>query len=451
MKATPESYFCNECGEVFPKWLGRCPSCGAWNSFQKIPAADRASVATPNAGGHDLLDSAATANELPDVTPLPTRIPECDRVLGGGFVPGGSILFGGQPGIGKSTLALQIFLQYAGAVYFTGEESAAQVLQRAKRISGKELPAGSHIISTTVVEDIARTITTHKPALAVVDSIQMVGPGGMAGSLGSIREGAFALCAAARAAGTALLIIGHVTKTDELAGPKILEHMVDTVLYLEGDPQSEVRILRATKNRFGSTAEIGVFAMNEDGLQEQSSAENLFLAHQLPDAIGSAITITCEGSRSFLLEVQALTVKTNFGQPRRTAQGFALSRMHVLLAVISKYTSFSCETVDAYLNVVGGMSIREPAADLAVCMAMLSSLAQKPLPAQSIFLGEVGLSGEIRPVVRMGARMHEAIKMGYSTIYAPEGKKGEKLPTGGQHIPCRSIQELVSKVFAGNL
>lgn len=446
--AQKQNWLCGECGEVFGKWSGRCPSCEAWNTIKEFREAKLAGGKSAGKAGRDLQKEKASDPTSPPRERISTKIEEVDRVLGGGFFPGSLILFGGAPGIGKSTLALQVFLKTSDALYFSGEESVEQVLHRAERVTKSAGEKSGHVFATNSLEDICETIAKNKPSLSVIDSIQMVGSESSTfGQLSQLRENAEVFLKLAKSTGTAILVIGHVTKSDEIAGPKILEHIVDVVLRLEGEGSSEVRILNSPKNRYGSTLEVGVFEMRNRGLEEMKNPSEFFLAERAENAAGSAIAVIREGARNFLLEIQVLTVKTNFGQPRRTSHGVPLSKFHLLLAVVSKFTPFKCGEYDAYASVVGGMKISEPAADLAICAAILSSRAEKEIPADTVILGEVGLSGEVRSVANLEARLAEAAKLGFKKAIIPRTRGKIKLPAGLKTTEVRSVLELVNVVF----
>ncbi len=440
MAKAKTQYVCSECGDSFPQWFGKCPSCGAFNTLKAFREAKvNTSTGKKLSAGVDLIDQKQDKKSS-NLKRIKTNIDEINRVLGGGFFPGSVTLFGGHPGIGKSTLALQTFLQLENAFYFSGEESQDQVLSRAQRIDpqAKELK----VFSTNALEDIITTVQTHNPAFVVIDSIQMVGlQETNFGSVSQIRENAEVLIKLAKSTGTTILLIGHVTKNDELAGPKILEHLVDVVLYLEGERTSDLRILRTTKNRFGSTLEVGVFEMRSEGLSELKNPSEFFLAERAQEAFGSVITVVRDGARNFLLELQVLTVKTNFGQPRRTARGVDLNKFHLLLAVISKLTPFPCENFDAYLNIIGGLRIQDPASDLAVIAAVLSSRAEKEISASTVVFGEVGLSGEVRHVPGIDSRITECAKLGFKTVICPKLPKGFKAPNDVKIIEVKHIGE----------
>ncbi len=449
-KTTPQ-FLCSDCGETFSKWLGKCPNCSAWNTIKEFHESRVLPTKSNAISGKNLAEEAAHYNvtHYNIMSRLASGFEEMDRVIGGGFFPGSLVLFGGAPGIGKSTLALQVFLHMENALYFSGEESREQILHRVGRVETRRVASlQEKIFSTNSLEDIVATIEKNKPALAIVDSIQMVGmENSSLGQLSQLRENAEIFLKLAKSTGTVIIVIGHVTKNEEIAGPKILEHIVDTVLQLEGEKNSEVRILRASKNRFGSTLEVGVFEMTGTGMKELKNPSEFFLSERAENAFGSAITVMREGSRNFLIEIQALTVKTNFGQPRRTSHGLDLSKFHLLLAVVSKFTPFHCEMFDAYLNVVSGMKISEPAADLAVVAAILSSRAEKEIPADTVILGEVGLSGEIRSVAYLEARLHEAEKLGFKKAIVPRIRSKMEMPKKIKIVEVKSIAELVRAAF----
>lgn len=339
-------------------------------------------------------------------------------------------------------------------MYFSGEESREQVLNRAERLLGSaesglpEPELANRIFSTNSLEDIITTVQSQKPDFIVVDSIQMVGlQDSRFGSVSQIRENAEVLLKLAKSTNTTVLIIGHVTKNDELAGPKVLEHLVDVVLYLEGERNSELRLLRAPKNRFGSTLEVGVFEMRGVGLQALSNPAEFFLAERAADTQGSVVTALRDGVRNFVLELQVLTVKTNFGQPRRTAHGFDLSKFHLLLAVVAKFTPFSCDQYDAYLNVIGGLRINDPAADLGIVAAVLSSRLEQEIPADTVVLGEVGLSGEVRRVQQLEARLIEVAKLGFKRVVCPVVPKGVEIPKALEVEPVKTVAQLLPVLF----
>lgn len=449
------NYMCTECGENFSKWIGQCTNCRTWNTIKefKQPGAKHKKSTQANIGKNLAKESRAT--EIKANPPrLVTKIEELDRVLGGGFFTGSVVLFGGSPGVGKSTLALQIFGVTPHALYFSGEESIQQVSHRLNRLtlpietSSQTQNNDEKIFSTHSLEDIFTTTDKNQPDLIIIDSIQMVGMAESSfGTLSHIRENAELIVKWAKQRNVTVLIIGHVTKQDEIAGPKVLEHMVDAVLRLEGEKNSDVRILRSTKNRFGSTQEVGVFRMKNTGLVELKNPSEFFLAERPEKAYGSVITVVREGNRNFLLETQVLTVATNFGQPRRTSHGVDLSKFHLLLAVISKFTPFSCQAFDAYVSVVGGFKIKEPSIDLAICAAILSSRLEKEIPAHTVVLGEVGLSGEVRSVSDLEARLIQAQKLGFKKAIVPKIRErlSERITIQIQEVS--TIGELLTRGF----
>jgi len=453
MAKSKTQYVCTECGDTTSTWLGKCPSCGAFNTLKEFREAKLKSDGGQQIQtGVDLTLASTNENNRSagEIERLEVGKTEVDRVLGGGFFPGSVTLFGGHPGIGKSTLSLQIFLALKTGFYFSGEESRDQVLNRANRLlNGKSLKGlEDRIFSTNSLEDIIATVQSHKPSFVVVDSIQMVGlQDSRFGSVSQIRENAEVLLKLAKSTNTTILIIGHVTKNDELAGPKVLEHLVDVVLYLEGERNSELRLLRAPKNRFGSTLEVGVFEMRGAGLEALSNPAEFFLAERALDTQGSVITALRDGVRNFVLELQVLTVKTNFGQPRRTSHGFELSKFHLLLAVVAKFTPFSCAQHDAYLNVIGGLKITDPAADLAIVAAVLSSRLEQEIPADTVVLGEVGLSGEVRRVQQLDARLAEIAKLGFTRVICPKVPAGINVPKELKVEAIKTVSQLLPVLF----
>ena len=455
-------YRCTECGADHPKWAGRCDVCGAWNSLVE-EVAIRAAVtggASRRAGGTRTLaegGSVAVTPRLRDVSGSESRrwktgIDEFDFVLGGGIVPGSMILIGGEPGIGKSTLLLQVAarLQSAGqsTLYASGEESALQIKLRADRLA--EDAGDVTLLSETNLETVLTTAAAAAPAVLVVDSIQTVFTGdleGAPGNVGQVRECAARLMRFAKESGTAVFVVGHVTKGGGIAGPKTLEHIVDTVLYFEGENSLDHRVLRATKNRFGSVDEIGVFRMAEDGLVPVANPSELFLGDRGMHASGSAVTALIEGSRPILIEVQALAAKAGFGTPQRVATGYDARRLALLLAVLDKRAGLSFAQLDVFLNVVGGVRLQEPAGDLAVAAALASSVYDRMLPHEAVFIGEVGLGGEIRPVSQAERRLAEAANMGMTTAYLAERAVPKRVPRELRAVGVRTISELFERVF----
>ncbi|HEY2065669.1 MAG TPA: DNA repair protein RadA [Gemmatimonadaceae bacterium] len=459
---TKTVYRCTECGADHPKWAGRCDVCNAWNSLVEEAVAK----AAPSGGASRRAGGARTLAEGGSVAPTPrlrevsgsesqrwtTGIDEFDFVLGGGLVPGSMILIGGEPGIGKSTLLLQVAarLQNAGhaTLYASGEESNLQVKLRADRLG--EDASDVQLLSETNLETILATASAVSPAVLVVDSIQTVFTAdleGAPGNVGQVRECAARLMRFAKESGTAVFVVGHVTKGGGIAGPKTLEHIVDTVLYFEGENSLDHRVLRATKNRFGSVDEIGVFRMAEDGLTPVANPSELFLGDRSMHASGSAVTALLEGSRPILIEVQGLAAKAGFGTPQRVATGYDSRRLALLLAVLDKRAGLSFSQLDVFLNVVGGVRLSEPAGDLAVAASLASSVYERALPHEAVFVGEVGLGGEIRPVSQAERRLAEAANMGMTTAYLAERGVPKRIPSGLNAVGVRTIGDLFERVF----
>nr|WP_315244357.1 DNA repair protein RadA [uncultured Albidiferax sp.] len=447
-------YTCNECGGTCPKWLGKCPHCQAWNTLIE-------SVAEPVAASKNnrFAALAKTAEvmaladiEATDMDRTPTGLDELDRVLGGGIVEGGVVLIGGDPGIGKSTLLLQALdaLQRSGqkTLYVTGEESGAQVALRSRRLG--IVNSQVQVLAEIQLEKILSTLQTHRPHIAVIDSIQTVYSDQLTsapGSVAQVRECAAHLTRAAKASGVAIVLVGHVTKEGALAGPRVLEHMVDTVLYFEGDTHSSFRLVRAIKNRFGAVNEIGVFAMTEHGLKGVSNPSAIFLSQHPEPVPGSCVMVTLEGTRPLLVEIQAL-VDSGGPSPRRLSVGLDKDRLAMLLAVLHRHAGIACMDQDVFVNAVGGVRISEPAADLAVLLAITSSLRGKPLPKGFIAFGEVGLAGEVRPAPRGQERLKEAAKLGFSVAIVPKANAPKK-PIEGLTIHAVERVEQAMEVVRG--
>ena len=419
-------YTCTECGGISPKWLGKCPSCGAWNtlveSVAEGPARNRYQT---SAKGLIATQAVATLSEIEasEVDRQPTGVDELDRVLGGGIVAGGVVLIGGDPGIGKSTLLLQALdalSRTLKTLYVTGEESGAQVALRSRRLG---LGASAvRVLAEIQLEKIAAAIDAEQPAVCVVDSIQTVYSDALTsapGSVAQVRECAAQLTRIAKSTGTTIILVGHVTKDGALAGPRVLEHIVDTVLYFEGDTHSSFRLVRAIKNRFGAVNEIGVFAMTEKGLKGVANPSAIFLSTHGDPVAGSCVLVTLEGTRPLLVEVQAL-VDSGGPSPRRLSVGIERDRLAMMLAVVHRHAGIAASDQDVFVNAVGGVRISEPAADLAVMLAIQSSLRGKPLPRGFLAFGEVGLAGEVRPAPRGQERLKEAAKLGFSIAIVPK-------------------------------
>ncbi len=413
-------YICSSCGEQASKWSGKCLQCQAWNSLVE-DAVDTKAFKKVQARTIEI-----SKVSLEDISSkrLLTQIDEFDRVLGEGLVHDGFTLLSGDPGIGKSTLALQIGLAFAKqgleVLYASGEESVSQISQRARRLNGTDIPNTFSLLSANQLESVVATIKKARPDFVVVDSAQTFHADevtGVAGSIVQTRHLAEVLMHLAKQEKIPVLLIGHVTKDGNLAGPKVLEHLVDTVLYFEGEKYHELRMLRALKNRFGSTTEVGIFSMNEDGLNEVKNPSEVFLKGRKKNAIGSAITVTLEGTRPFLIEVQGLTNTADYNYPKRTASGFDLNRLHLLTAVLNKHARLNLDKQDVYINITGGFRVRDPAIDLAIISSLISSRKESPIPEGVAVLGEVGLSGEIRPVAQEERRLKEIEKLGFTEAW----------------------------------
>ncbi|HJQ21770.1 MAG TPA: DNA repair protein RadA [Gemmatimonadaceae bacterium] len=446
-------YRCTECGASHAKWAGKCDACGEWNTLvEEIDTARRQAT-----GGGRRVASArpATATKLSDVkgSESPrwrTGLTEFDFALGGGVVPGSMVLIGGEPGIGKSTLLLQVAarMQRAGrrTLYASGEESPLQIRLRSDRL---EEPAGDvELLTETNLETVVATADALRPEVLVVDSIQTVFTSdleGAPGNVGQVRECAARLMRFAKDSGTTVFVVGHVTKGGGIAGPKTLEHIVDTVLYFEGENTVDHRILRATKNRFGSVDEIGVFRMTERGLEGVANPSELFLGDRSSHASGSAVTALLEGSRPVLIEVQALAAKAGFGTPQRVSTGFDSRRLALLLAVLEKRAGLSFANLDVFLNVVGGVRLQEPAGDLAIAAALASSVYDRATPTDAVFIGELGLGGEIRPVSHVERRVAEATNLGMTRVFVAERSAPR---TGNGVVPVRTIRDVFQRLFA---
>lgn len=419
-------WFCTECGASSPKWEGKCPSCGAWNTMVEEKVAATPSPLSGSGAGHPK-STPRPVNQIEAVDEPRFHMPseELNRVLGGGLVKGSIILIGGEPGIGKSTLVLQNLLAIRNRriLYVSGEESATQLKLRADRIGrGSD---NLFIVCETWLENIFSHIEDVKPEIVVVDSIQTIASDTLdssAGSVSQVRECAAALLKFAKESGVPVILIGHINKEGSLAGPKVLEHIVDAVLQFEGDSQYVYRLLRAIKNRFGNTSEIGIYEMVQRGLREVSNPSEMLLSHNAGDDLsGSAIGVTLEGIRPFLIEVQALVSTAAYGTPQRSVTGYDPKRLNMLLAVLEKRVGFKIGAKDVFLNIAGGLRVSDPALDLAVIAAILSSNVDMPVPRNWCLAGEVGLSGEIRPVTRIAQRITEAEKLGFSDMIIPAG------------------------------
>lgn len=451
MVKSKTEYVCQQCGRRAAKALGRCPQCGAWNSMvAEVVTPKRGRGPRATVGTSQPMRLTEIKGEDEDRVPLPIK--EFARVLGGGVVPGSVVLIGGDPGIGKSTLLLQLALAMAkqgSVLYISGEESERQIKNRVFRILHGELPDDLYLLTETSLEAILLAIEATDPIVVVIDSIQTTHTAELdssAGSISQVRECASRLQILAKASGAAVFLVGHVTKEGAIAGPKVLEHIVDTVLYLEGDSFHAYRLLRSVKNRFGPTTEVGVFEMGVSGMEEVPNPSETFLAERVVDSPGSAIAVTMEGTRPLLVEIQGLTSATSFGHPRRTANGVDFNRLLLTIAVLSRRVGVRLTDQDVFVNVVGGLRISEPAADLAVAAAISSSVKDLPLPSDMAFIGEVGLSGELRTVPQMPARLSEASKLGFQRVVIPKVELSDDLcPEGLQVIQVRSLREALAE------
>ena len=429
-KGKKSIFFCQNCGHEETKWLGQCPACGEWNTFVE-ERLDSGVTKGTTAAARAVRDAVRDARVLPltevtanDDERCETGIRELDRVLGGGIVPGSLVLVGGDPGIGKSTLLLQVcqrMAQMKKILYISGEESQAQIKLRANRMGS--FTVNLLLLCETNLETIRGVIEKERPELVIIDSIQTMYSEEVAsapGSVSQVRESTNIFMQLAKGLGIPIFIVGHVTKEGTVAGPRVLEHMVDTVLYFEGDRHASYRILRAVKNRFGSTNEIGVFEMRQDGLAEVENPSEYMLSGKPENASGSVVACSMEGTRPILIEIQALVCRSNFGMPRRTAAGTDYNRVNLLMAVLEKRLGLSLANCDAYVNIAGGIRMNEPAIDLGIVMAIMSSYRNRPIDEKTIVFGEVGLSGEVRAVSMPEQRVNEAKKLGFETCILPE-------------------------------
>jgi len=454
MAKTHTHWICQKCGRTTPRKMGRCPGCGEWNTMvEEVEEPSKQAGLLVGVAGSEPLRLGEIETKGLERLPLP--LGEFARVLGGGVVPGSLILVGGDPGIGKSTLLLQTAGLMAEAtgkpvLYVSGEESARQIKMRADRRSIQN--NGLFILTETRLEPILRHAERVQPVAVIVDSIQTVTSqelNSAAGSISQVRWAASQFQWWAKAGGTPVFLVGHVTKSGAIAGPKVLEHIVDTVLYLEGERFHTYRLLRSVKNRFGATSEVGVFEMRGQGMIEVANPSEAFLAERMVNAPGSAIAITMEGTRPLLVEIQALASHTSFGHPRRTANGVDFNRLLLITAVLSRRVGLRLYDQDVFANVIGGLQVGEPAADLAVAVAIASSVRDKPVKADLAVIGEVGLSGEVRAVGQTAARLKEAAQLGFRRCIVPKSLRrgGEPLPESIETIPVRSVAEAVEKAL----
>jgi DNA repair protein RadA/Sms len=451
--AVKTTYLCQQCGASAPKWAGQCQQCGAWNTLVETIAAPRAVGARAPSAARAMAGVAATT-PIGDVASaeasrLASGLGEVDRVLGGGFVPGSIVLFGGDPGIGKSTLLLQLAARLARndgtTLYVTAEESAAQIRGRAERIGA--VVDRLSLASTTDLETAVAAIEAGAPTLAVVDSVQtLTSPelAGPAGSVGQVREVAARLAEVAKAGSTCIALVGHVTKEGTVAGPRTLEHLVDAVIYLEGERLGSTRLLRAAKNRFGSTDEVGVLEMRGDGLIEVEDASRFFLESDETPTAGSAVTIALEGTRPLAVEIQALSAAASYGTPRRATTGIDTNRVLMLIAVLARHAGLNLTGHDVYVNVAGGLRIDEPAADLAVAIALASSLRERPVRSRTVFAGEVALSGRLRSAVRSERRLLEASRLGFERLVTGPARSNPGVERTAGLVIARDIRDAVA-------
>ncbi|HGI1281368.1 TPA: DNA repair protein RadA [Streptococcus pyogenes] len=447
------TFICQECDYQSPKYLGRCPNCSAWSSFVEEVEVKEVKNARVSLAGEK-----SRPVKLKDVDNISyhrtqTDMSEFNRVLGGGVVPGSLILIGGDPGIGKSTLLLQVSTQLANkgtVLYASGEESAEQIKLRSERLG--DIDNEFYLYAETNMQAIRTEIENIKPDFLIIDSIQTImSPDitGVQGSVSQVREVTAELMQLAKTNNIVTFIVGHVTKEGTLAGPRMLEHMVDTVLYFEGERHHTFRILRAVKNRFGSTNEIGIFEMQSGGLVEVLNPSQVFLEERLDGATGSAVVVTMEGSRPILAEVQSLVTPTVFGNARRTTTGLDFNRVSLIMAVLEKRCGLLLQNQDAYLKSAGGVKLDEPAIDLAVAVAIASSYKEKPTSPQEAFLGEIGLTGEIRRVTRIEQRINEAAKLGFTKVYAPKNAlQGIDIPQGIEVVGVTTVDQVLKAVFS---
>ncbi|MGY6631825.1 MAG: DNA repair protein RadA [Wenzhouxiangella sp.] len=437
MSKSRTAYTCRECGASFPKWSGQCPECSAWNSLEETVAVAGSAKAGPKGRGNWAGTASAEVVRLSEVRAedtarrLSSGLSELDRVLGGGLVPGSVVLLGGDPGIGKSTLLLQAQAHVGGdqgTLYVTGEESAGQVAMRARRLDLD--PARLDCLTETSLEVILATAAARRPAFMVVDSIQTVWTEALQsapGAVAQVRECAARLVQFAKQTGCSVVLVGHVTKEGALAGPRVLEHMVDAVLYFESDSGSRFRLVRAVKNRFGAANELGVFAMTDKGLKAVGNPSAIFLSGQAEPAPGSCVLVTREGTRPMMVEVQALVAPSTLSNPRRVAVGIDPNRLALLLAVMHRHAGIQIADQDVFVNVAGGIRVSETASDLAIALALQSSLRERPLPRGLVAFGEIGLAGELRPVYNGEERLREAAGQGFDQALVPDGNlKGVK-------------------------
>lgn len=454
MSKTKTVYVCQNCGADSPKWIGRCPSCSQWNTYVEEKIVQSKTNLTATIASRTIKPLPLDEIKPQNMNRLKSGIGELDRILGGGIVPGSVLLIGGEPGIGKSTLSLQVALgTNLKILYVSGEESPEQIKIRASRLRMNN--PNCLVYSEVNLENLINQFEQEKPELLIVDSIQTLNTEAIessAGSISQIRECAAQLLKLAKTTGIPVILIGHITKDGTLAGPKILEHIVDTVLQFEGDRDHVYRILRSLKNRFGSTSELAIFEMESDGLHEIINPSEIFLSHNNNNLSGVAIASTIDGTRPFLIEAQALVSTAVYGTPQRTATGFDAKRLNMLLAVLERKAGFHLASKDVFLNIAGGFKVQDTATDLAVATAILSSNFDKPVPSGLCLAAEISLTGELKPVSRMEHRISEASKLGFKRMIIPQYSKN-KIGSSGSHIQiemCQKIEDALKIIFSSH-
>lgn len=445
-------FYCTECGNELPKWAGCCPACGAWNTIVEQPTTKKRKGGNTRTLEPRRQAKPITSLEITEESRFLTGMGELDRVLGGGAVKGSMVLVGGAPGIGKSTLLLQIcnkLCEFSNVLYVSGEESERQIKLRAQRLNVESNQL--FVISETALSDVMDTVSAEQPDILIVDSIQTLYNDELdsaAGSIGQVKSCTMALMQLAKRKEITVFVIGHVNKEGSIAGPKVLEHMVDCVLHFEGDQHTSYRILRAAKNRFGATNEIGVFEMLNEGLREVKNPSEMLLSDRPEDAPGTCVTCVMEGVRPVLAEIQALVVSTSYGTPRRTSNGFDHNRAAMLLAILEKRGGLKVSACDAYLNIIGGLTLDEPAADLATIIALASSYLDRPIPNDFVAIGEVGLTGELRSVNQLEQRISEVQRLGFKTCLVPKRQMEQLKPLKGLRlIAAQNIGEALRAIL----